>query len=407
MFQLLFKKTLDRLSPHLPIRLKVIHADQTIQNVGRTDSNDEVCLVIKSPASYRKILFDPSLGFGDSYAMGLLDVPGKNNLYLFLRAVSQVRTIYQPTLLKSLLAILHPSFNVPNNDITNSQENVRRHYDAHDEIIRLITGREHIYSCAFFFRPGLTLDQAQEAKLEYLLRKTCPAPGLSLLDIGCGYGALVRRAAEKFGMKAYGTTLSAEQKRVALDRIRKVGLGERCFVSVSDYRMIKSRYDRIISVGMFEHVGRRNWPIFFQSVAEALAKNGVFVLHSICVNARSRQDRFISKRIFPGFELPMFDDCVKHAADAGLQLRHVENLQDHYRQTCLCWLANLQKMKAEITRKFGEFRYRQFEVYLAGGAASFSVPDEMQLGQFVFTNGQFPWPANTGFMTDWLTAHLP
>lgn len=406
MFQSLFKKTFDWLSPRLPIRLQIIHADQTVQNVGRTDSGEEIRLIIKSPSSYRRILLDPSLGFGDCYSEGKIDVPEKNDLYLLLRALFRTGTAYQPRPLRILRALPHWFMDGPDNDLAESQDNVRRHYDAHDEIIRLITGREHVYSCAFFYRPGMTLDEAQEAKLEYLLRKARPEAGLTLLDIGCGYGALVRRAAKKFGMKAFGVTLSAEQQRVARERIREEGLENSCSVSVSDYRALGSRYDRIISVGMFEHVGRRNWPVFFESAAGALAENGVFVLHSICVNKRGQRDRFIAKRIFPGFELPTFDDCVKHAAEAGLRLRHVENLQDHYRQTCLLWLANLREAKAEIVRKFGESRWRQFEVYLAGGAASFSVPGGMQLGQFVFTSAEFPWPANTGFMTDWITEHL-
>jgi cyclopropane-fatty-acyl-phospholipid synthase len=193
------------------------------------------------------------------------------------------------------------------------------------------------------------------------------------------------------GIITFGITLSEKQLCIDRELIAAEGLEKLCHITYCDYRAIECRYDRIISVGMFEHVGRRNWPKFFPAVANVLALDGVFVLHTICRNRRAPRDPFVLKHVFPGFDLPTFVDVIHQADHAGFRLWHVENLQSHYAQTLLCWLANLKTNRERIIRAHGEYSYRLFEVFLAGGAASFSSRDGMQLGQFVFTTQRHTW----------------
>ncbi|MCL5435773.1 MAG: class I SAM-dependent methyltransferase, partial [Patescibacteria group bacterium] len=287
MFQGMLRHLLDNLSYGLPLELTVVHCGGRVQRVGRkTPKIPEVILTFRHPAAYRRILLDHSLGFGECYAEGLIEVQGMYGLYHLLRAFYESAQGLHHWL--NALPALARFGNWPGtfNDAETSGRNAKAHYDANDEIVRLITGRNHVYSCALFLFPDMTLEQAQMAKLDYLLRKADCQPGLSLLDIGCGYGALIRRATKKYGMVAYGTTLSENQQRVGQELIAAEGLQNSCHIHECDYRDLECRYDRVISVGMFEHVGRRNWPDFFRAVCLALAPDGVFVLHTICRNRR-------------------------------------------------------------------------------------------------------------------------
>lgn len=407
MFQKLFSEYLENVSYGLPLDLTVVHCDGQVQRIGRTAPGiPDAVLTFRHRSAYRRVLLDPSLGFGECYAEGKLDVQGTRGLYHLLRAFYGVLE-KMPRLIKPLQALLRYGSNFgAYNDPDKCRDDAQAHYDANDEIVRIITGREHVYSCALFLRPYMTLDQAQETKIEYLLQKALCGPGMSLLDIGCGYGALMRRAAKKHGMLAYGTTLSQNQQRIAQGMITHDGLEKSCHIADCDYRAVECRYDRIISVGMFEHVGRRCWPDFFRTVARALAPDGIFVLHTVCLDRRAPRDRFILKHVFPGYELPTFTDVIGKAARAGFRLRHCENLQSHYAKTLLCWLENLRENHERIAQAYGEYRYRLFEVYLAGTAASFSVPDGMQLGQFVFTTKRRDWPANPLYFAEWIPANI-
>jgi cyclopropane-fatty-acyl-phospholipid synthase len=244
-----------------------------------------------------------------------------------------------------------------------------------------------VYSCAYFKTGTETLDEAQEAKLEFICRKLRLRPGETLLDIGCGWGGLVMHAAEHYGVNALGITLSEPQAELARKRIAEAGLGDRCRVEVLDYRDVppKEKFDKIVSVGMFEHVGRKNLPLYFEQTLRHLAPGGLFLNHGIVdlaarpAGAASRlaakmwrSGSFIEKYVFPDGELVAPGDVIRFAEDAGFETRDVESLREHYALTLRHWVRRLESRHDEAVRMVGEATYRVWRLYMAGCAHGFA-----------------------------------
>ncbi|MCU0896757.1 MAG: class I SAM-dependent methyltransferase [Burkholderiales bacterium] len=231
------------------------------------------------------------------------------------------------------------------------REAVRFHYDVSNEFYRLWLDAEMVYSCAYFERGDETIDEAQRAKLDHICRKLCLAPGERLLDIGCGWGALVRHAARRYGVSASGVTLSARQLEHAQARIAADGLGERCRVELCDYRDIHraARFERIVSVGMFEHVGLGNFPAYFGAVERLLERGGLFLNHGITRAGEGWPDtpdtRFINRYVFPGGELDSVGNVIRAMERAGLEILDVEALRPHYALTLRRWVERLERRR--------------------------------------------------------------
>jgi cyclopropane-fatty-acyl-phospholipid synthase len=266
---------------------------------------------------------------------------------------------------------------------------VRHHYDAGNDFYALWLDRRMVYSCAWFPDPGASLDAAQEAKLELVCRKLRLAPGDRLLDVGCGWGGLVTWAAERYGVHALGITLSEAQAAVARERIRERGLEARCAVQVADYRALAAgTFDKVVSVGMIEHVGVAELPTYFAQAARLLRPGGLFLNHGIAPLAPRdarlrtrvlRQGAFIQRYVFPDCELPFLHETAAAAVEAGLELRDVESLREHYVLTLRHWLGRLEARRAEAERVVGTTAYRIWRLYLAGAASDF---DRGQNGVF-------------------------
>jgi cyclopropane-fatty-acyl-phospholipid synthase len=259
------------------------------------------------------------------------------------------------------------------------REAIRHHYDVSNEFYALWLDPRMVYSCAYFRAASDSLEQAQLQKLDHICTKLRLAPGERFLDIGCGWGSLVMRAAERYGVQATGITLSENQFRLANERIRAAGLQERCRVLLEDYRdhRASTPYDKIASVGMFEHVGLANLPVYFGAAARLLRERGLFLNHGI-TSSDTRNGRvgmgageFIDRYVFPNGELPHLHRAVHDMSDADFEIHDVESLRPHYARTLEHWSRNFEENLPRAVAASDERTARIWRLYLAGCAHAF------------------------------------
>ncbi len=256
---------------------------------------------------------------------------------------------------------------------------IQYHYDVSNEFYALFLDREMVYSCAYFKTGDEDIHTAQAQKLDHICRKLRLEPGDRFLDIGCGWGALVRWAARHYGVDATGITLSRNQHKLANERIAAEGLSERCRVLLQDYRDVPGAavYDKISSVGMFEHVGLKNLPVYFGAIHRLLKDGGIAMNHGItAIDPDSRAvglggGDFIGKYVFPHGELPHLSLALREMAAAGLEVMDVETLRLHYAKTLWQWSARLEANLEQARRHTEEKRVRIWRTYLAGCAHAF------------------------------------
>jgi len=267
------------------------------------------------------------------------------------------------------------------------REAVTYHYDVGNDFFKLFLDRRMIYSCAYFRTGQEDLDSAQEAKLEHTCRKLRLKPGERLLDIGCGWGGLIMYAAERFGVQATGITLSQPQAELANRRIAEAGLADRARAMVMDYRDVAAYgpFDKIVSVGMVEHVGRKKLPEYFASAWNALKPGGLFLNHGITSAAKDigafnpldryvfQRGAFIRKYVFPDGELMPVWENLAPAEQAGFEVRDVESLREHYALTLRHWVRRLEANREEASRLVDERTYRVWRLYMAGCSHAFAT----------------------------------
>jgi len=257
---------------------------------------------------------------------------------------------------------------------------IRYHYDVSNDFYALWLDRRLVYSCAYFKTGDESLAKAQKQKLDHICRKLRLSPGERFLDIGCGWGALVMHAAERYGVRATGITLSENQHALANERIRAAGLQDRCEVRLQDYRDVPGEggFDKIASVGMFEHVGLKNLPVYFGAIRRLLAPGGIAMNHGITsIDPESRSvglgaGDFIEKYVFPDGEVPHLSLVVKEMATAGLEVMDVETLRLHYAKTLAHWSKRLEANLDAAREHAGDKRLRIWRLYLAGCAHAFA-----------------------------------
>ena len=231
------------------------------------------------------------------------------------------------------------------------------------------------YSCAYFKDDSKTLDEAQEDKLDHILSKLQLKEGMTLLDIGCGWGALLLRAAKKYRIKGCGITLSSEQERGFSEKIKAEGLEDLLTVKIMDYRDLPDsgmKFDRAVSVGMLEHVGRKNYSLFLKSVHSVLNDGGLFLLHFISALKEYPGDAWIKKYIFPGGMIPSLREIVSLLPDYDFYTLDIESLRRHYNRTLICWRNNFNDHRDEIENMMGIKFTRMWDLYLASCAATFN-----------------------------------
>jgi cyclopropane-fatty-acyl-phospholipid synthase len=280
-------------------------------------------------------------------------------------------------------------------------EAIQYHYDVSNEFYQVWLDENMVYSCAYFENGDEDLATAQLKKIDHILTKIQLRPGDTLLDIGCGWGALAIRAAQKYGAKCVGITLSKNQFELAKARVEQAGLTDRVDIRLQDYRDVGGTYDRITSVGMFEHVGVKNLPSYFAKINSLLADDGIAMNHGITSThadngeAAYGSGEFIGTYVFPHGELPHIGQVLKSMQEGGLEALDVENLRRHYAKTCGIWADNFEAQADRIKRLVDDKRFRIWRVYLAGCSYAFAQ-DWVSINQVVCQKAgrnaaELPW----------------
>lgn len=320
----------------------------------------------RKPISLTALMKSTSLALGEAYMDGDLEIEG--DLYYaldhFLGQMDKFST--DESALKKLI--------FTSTEKKNQQKEVQSHYDIGNDFYKLWLDETMSYSCGYFLHEDDTLYQAQVNKVDYILKKLYLKEGMTLLDIGCGWGYLLIEAAKKYGVQGLGITLSKEQYREFQSRIEKEHLEDRLTVELRDYRDLPDMgktFDRVVSVGMVEHVGRDNYQTFMDCVNRVLNPGGLFLLHFISALKEHAGDPWIKKYIFPGGVVPSLREMLFCAAEDGFHTMDVENLRLHYNRTLLCWEKNYREHLDEVRKRFDERFVRMWDLYLASCAATF------------------------------------
>ena len=324
---------------------------------------------ITSPLWVARIAAKPGLAVGEAYMDGglvleqgeigeFLDLVGSN-------AKNQPRTRRGP-----IRRWIRQQLKETNARLT-ARSNVAHHYDLSDELYRRFLDADMQYSCAYFARPDMTLEEAQLAKKRHIAAKLAIEPGMKVLDIGCGWGGMAMTLAEETGAEVHGVTLSKEQLAVAKERAEARGLAGRAVFSLTDYRDVTERYDRIVSVGMFEHVGRPNYQEYFDGVARLLKDDGVALIHAIGRPEPGVTNAWMAKYIFPGGYSPALSELMPPIERAGLMVTDLEILRLHYAETIKHWRQRFAAARHEIVELYDERFCRMWEFYLGIAEQSF------------------------------------
>ncbi len=353
-------------------------------NYGEGDSTFRI--VLNEPLPISGIIMDPSVTFGEAYMNNKLNIEGSiqdviesmyRNSKSFLRDKEKYRKLLNPI----------------KNTLKKSKDNISYHYDIGNEFYQLWLDKSMTYSCGYFKTESDTLEQAQKNKVEYILKKLNLREGDTLLDIGCGWGELIITAAKKYKVKAFGVTLSQEQFEKTKHRISEEGLNEFVEVQLIDYRQIKNKsFDRIVSVGMLEHVGKEYLEEYFSSINSLLNEGGISLLHCI-TSLKGGNNSWINKYIFPGGYIPSINELINNISSESFYLLDLESLRRHYVRTLENWSNNFENAMPIIRQTKDETFIRMWRLYLNSCAASFKVGN-IDLHQFLFSKGvvdEIPW----------------
>jgi cyclopropane-fatty-acyl-phospholipid synthase len=370
------------------------------------NSNPSYTLVLNRPAALRRMLLPPNeLSIVETYIAGDVDIDGSMEAASGLAEAIGER-LRSPIAIAKLIRLVVGLPGQAEDDLADTRfpEHARKlgqrhtpvrdaaaiqfHYDVGNDFYKLWLDRRMIYSCAYFRSADDSLEVAQEAKLDLICRKLRLKPGERLLDIGCGWGALVVHAAEHYGVDATGITLSENQASLARERIEKAGLGDRCRVAIRDYRTLTESdgFDKISSVGMVEHVGLSHLPVYFASAYRALRPGGMFMNHGIVSLSEARPkpvserifrkfwraDAFIDKYVFPDGKLTATHDVISAAEGAGFEVRDVESLREHYAMTLRHWVSSLEEKRDDAIALVGNHTFRVWRLYMAASANAFT-----------------------------------
>ncbi len=261
-----------------------------------------------------------------------------------------------------------------------NKANVQYHYDVSNAFYKLFLDREMVYTCAYFKEWHDDIDRAQQDKLHMICRKLRLKPGEKLLDIGCGWGALICHAAQHYGVEAVGVTLAEEQAKLAQEKIERLGLQDRVRIELCDYTLMEGQFDKISSIGMFEQVGIANHAQYFQSIHRLLRPGGLYLHHSIHRRAKKTEKAFnklkpeyraLIRYIFPGGELDHLGMSITNLERSGFEVHDVEGWREHYQRTCRLWFERLNANRAAAEREVGPEKTRMWLMYLAGCSMAF------------------------------------
>ncbi len=352
--------------------LTVVMPDGRARNFG-PGGGAEITVHLSDRRTAFAIARNPRLGFGEAYMDGRIRIEGGDILDLMRLVVGANRWEEKGAGRKALnkgkkkwRALFR------RNEAVSSRKNVAHHYDVGNDLYRLFLDEDMQYSCAYFTDPGNSLEQAQADKKAHIAAKLNLKPGQRVLDIGCGWGGTALYLNRVADVDVLGVTLSEEQLKVARQRAIDAGVADRVKFELIDYRSLTGRFDRIVSIGMFEHVGAKHFDEFFASCRSLLAEDGVMLLHTIGKYGKvAAPDPFTDKYIFPGYHLPSISQLAASTEKMKFIISDFEVLRVHYAYTLDHWLRRTQAAKAKIIALYDERFYRMWEFYLAGGVVAF------------------------------------
>ncbi|HAT4080484.1 SAM-dependent methyltransferase [Clostridium perfringens] len=346
------------------------------------EGEPEFKLIIKNFPSKKELLSDPSVALGEAYMKGDIDIEG--DLQKFFESIIRNKDSFMN---KNTVFRLASKIKAPS--LMKSKKDIAHHYDIGNDFYSLWLDKTMSYSCGYFKNPTDTLYDAQMNKIHHILKKLNLKEGQHLLDIGCGWGYLIIEAAKLYKVKALGITLSEEQFKKAKERIKQEGLEDLVDVQLMDYRNLEKsnlEFDRIVSVGMAEHVGHANLPLFFKNVDSVLKESGLFLLHNITNLVETEGNKWITTYIFPGGYLPTLREELNIAADINFRTLDVESLRLHYMKTLEEWCKNFMNHLDEERDMFDDEFLRMWHLYLATCAAAFHYWD-IDIHQVLFSKG--------------------
>jgi len=362
----------------------------------------DVAMRLHDPVAEWELLLNPDLKLGELYMDGRLTVERgdiADLLALLMRNIREVQPRGWHRLVRTIRRFKRRFDQF--NPVSRSKAHVAHHYDLSSALYDQFLGADRQYSCAYFTEPGQILESAQLAKKRHIAAKLClDRPGLKVLDIGCGWGGLALDLARNAGAQVLGVTLSEEQITMARDRAERAGVAATCRFELADYRALSGRYDRIVSVGMFEHVGAPYYDAFFAKARALLADDGVMLLHTIGrSDPPGSTNAWIAKYIFPGGYAPALSEIAAAVERSGLIITDVEVLRLHYAETLRQWRQRFNANRAKVAALYDERFCRMWEFYLAGSEMAFRYDGEVVF-QLQLTRHQDAVPLTRDYMLD-------
>ncbi len=348
-------------------------------------------LLIHDRPTFRRLLLDPDLQFGDGYSAGRIDVEG--DLLEFLETLHRARMSAsgRAGLLRRTISRLRQWRQ--SNTRRGSRANIHHHYDIGNDFYKLWLDDQLVYTCAYFPTPQASLEQAQVAKMDHVCRKLWLKPGETVVEAGCGWGALGLHMAQHYGVKVKAFNISHEQIVYARQRAKQAGLSSRAEFIEDDYRAISGRFDAFVSVGMLEHVGADRYHEFGRVIDGCLSPRGRGLIHSIGQDRPGELTVWLTRRIFPGAYTPTLREMTRVLEPWGFSVLDVENLRLHYAQTLRHWLRRFESAADVVAGMFDRRFVRMWRLYLAGSVTAFAS-GALQLYQVVFARpgvNEIPW----------------
>ena len=369
--------------------LKKLNFDGTLEIIdsnGKThkfgNSNPQVCIRLKNKSIERKLFLNPNLHIGEAYMNEELVVE-KGTIEDFLNLITNCYDDFISNnkfykFYEYLSSIFMPFQQI--NQLVNSKKNVAHHYDINEDLYKLFLDQDMQYSCAYFHNPNMSLDQAQKDKKQHIIKKLQITENMDVLDIGCGWGGMAIEIAKSTGAKVKGITLSENQFKTASERAQKEGLADKVSFALQDYRNETEKYDRIVSVGMFEHVGVKYFKTYLSKANDILKENGVFLLHTIGQRGKpTATSPWIRKYIFPGGYIPSLSEVMNATQKLNINVTDVKVLRLHYAHTLSKWYQNVIENKDKSINMFDQRFFRMWEFYLLASKYSF-----VNMGNVVF-----------------------
>ncbi|MCH7860097.1 class I SAM-dependent methyltransferase [Sphingomonas sp. NPDC092331] len=385
-------------------QLTVIHADGTRRSFGEADPALKPVTIRFGAGAARRILRDPSLGAAEAFMDGGIEIEQGDILDLLILFASNNRwedndsVLFPSAFKKAVDAVMFRLGRI--NMERRSKRNVAHHYDLSGKLYDLFLDTDRQYSCAYFSEAGISLEQAQLDKKAHIVAKLALKPGMKVLDIGCGWGGMALYIHQKTGAEVLGVTLSEEQLKVARQRARDAGVADKVKFELIDYRHVIGQFDRIVSVGMFEHVGTPHYRTFFRKVRELLTPEGVMLLHTIGrAGGPGVTDAFTLKYIFPGGYIPALSEIAQGYEGLRYFMTDVEVLRLHYAETLKHWYERTVAARDAIVGLYDERFYRMWCFYLAGCHVSFQYGGLVNY-QLQFSRSRDALPLTRDYMVE-------